>query len=141
MAQNGFKRFLNRRQWDTDFSGAYSAPTSPNTFLSGTHSFEFEAFLEKNATIGFYLDPEGSSSATASYEIYYTYTGASKKYKFDIGNISEGHYNFRIEVVTATSSNEYNSNYIGGSFEPNTQTTGNGPYFEPVFDPISCQSE
>lgn len=138
MAQTGFKKFLNRRQWDLDLTTAHVAPTYPNTFLSGTHSFEFETFLEKNATINFYLDPEGSSSATASYAISYTYTGAPKKYKFDVGGLAEGHYNFRVEVITATASSEHNANYIGGSFEPNNITNGVGPYFEPVFDPNTC---
>jgi hypothetical protein len=138
MAQNGFKKFLNRRQWDIDLSTAHAEPSSPNTFLSGTHSFEFEAFLEKNATIEVYLDPEGSSSGSASYVMDYTYTGAPKKFKFDVGGITEGHYNFRIEVITITASTTHNSVYIGGSFEPNSLSSGKGPYFEPVFDIDSC---
>lgn len=138
MSQTGYKRFLNRRKWLTNLNENHSTPISPNTFLSGTHSFQFETYLEKNATINFYLDPEGTTSGTASYIILYNYTGAQKKYKFDVGGIPEGHYNFRIEVVTATGSNDYNAEYIGGSFEPNTETTGSGPYFSNVYDPGSC---
>ena len=141
MAQTGYKKFLNRRKWQTDLSLAYAEPSAPNTFLSGTHSFEFEAFLEKDATIKFYLDPEGSSSATASHEVNYTFTGASKKYKFDVGGLEEGHYNFRVEVITATFSGEFNAAYIGGSFEPNNETAGNGPYFAPLLDTGSCPIE
>lgn len=138
MAQTGYKKFLNRRKWQTDLTTSHSAPTYPDTYLSGTHSFKFDTFLEKGATISFFLDPDGSTSLTASYVISYAYTGSVKSHKFNVGGISPGYYNFRIKMETATASYQFNADYLGGSFEPNSQLSGQGPYFEPVFDTSNC---
>ena len=138
MAQTGLKKFLNRRKWNTDLSTSYSAPTIPDTYLSGTSSFSFEAFLEKDALIRVFLDPNGSTSLTASFQTNYVYTGAPQTYTFNVSGLSASHYNFRIAIDTSTASYEHNADYVGGSFEPNTQTTGQGPYFEPVLDLASC---
>lgn len=134
MAQNGYKRFLNRRKWDTNLTTSYSAPVTPDTYLSGTHSFNFKALLEYDAPIKIYLDPNGSTSLTASFETNYVYTGAPQTIQFNVSGLSSGYYNFRV-VIGASA---FNADYVGGSFEPNTEYTGQGPYFEPVLDLSSC---
>lgn len=135
---SGYKKFLNRRKWNTNISATFSLPATPDTNLYGTHSFQLEIFLLNDAEIGFYLDPYGTRAATASFFLNYIYTGAPQTYKITVPGLTGGGYTFRTTMLTSTYSNEFGSFYEGGSFEPNLEFSGKGPYFEPVLDLASC---
>lgn len=135
MAQTGYKRFLNRRKWQTDFSAPYSEPASYDTTLSGTHSFRFSVYLESTATINLFLDTPGFTSPTISCTFSYSAAGSEQTYDVTLPAVAAGNYNFRLKVSPTQS---YNAKYLAGSFEPNTTTGGDGPYFAPVWDPGTC---
>jgi hypothetical protein len=138
MAQTGYKRFLNRRKWQTDFAQEYIEPSPYDTQLAGTHSFRFSIYLESTAQVMLFLDPAGAPQTPTPYHIFdYGNPGSEQTYDLTLGSIPSGNYNFRI-LVASTASFQYNARYLAGSFEPNTTTGGEGPYFEPVWDPGIC---
>ena len=138
MSQTGFKRFLNRRKWETDFAQEYVEPSPYDTVLSGTQSFRFAVYLESKAQVELYLDPAGSPQTPTPFHTFdYQTPGSEQLYDLTLGAIAEGNYNFRI-LVASTASFQYNARYLAGSFEPNTTTGGDGPYFPPVWDPGVC---
>lgn len=140
MSQTGYKRFLNRRKWQTDFTAEWSPTYSatPDTKLTGTHSFRFSVNLLSNAKINLFLDTPGALiSPTISWTFSYDSAGSEQTYDVTLASIPDGDYNFRLLVV-GTSSIEYNARYLAGSFEPNSPVAGDGPYFNPVWDPGVC---
>jgi hypothetical protein len=137
MSQTGYKRFLNRRKWQTSFSGPYGQPATPDTQLGGTHSFRFSVLLESTATVSLLLEPEPPLTLRVPYTFSYVNPGSEQTYDVTISDIPQGYYNFRLLIVS-TMSLDYNANYLAGSFEPNTTSGGDGPYFAPVWDPGLC---
>jgi hypothetical protein len=136
---SGYKKFLNRRKWQIDLNNSYIMPDPPDTKLFGTHSFQIEINLLNDATVQLFLDPYGTSTATPSFSIDYKATGAPQTYMFNVSSLPEGDYNFRTEILGSTFFG-YNAVYQGGSFEPNIESSGVGPYFEPVLDLASCDA-
>jgi hypothetical protein len=138
MPNTGNKIFDNRRKWNVDITSPYIPSTPSDTYLSGTHSFSFQAYIERNCDIEIYLD--GVALATSySHIINYTFNGAVQTFPVTIGNIDPGYYNFRIKVVDLSNTYEYGAGIdINTSTEPNDLNGPFGPYFSPVYDGLTC---
>lgn len=138
MSNTGNKIFNNRRKWVVDIGNTYSPPYFPDTYLSGTHSFSFQIYIERNCDIEIYLDTITHSSTQSSYIINYTFNGSVQTFPVSIQNINPNSYNFRFKVSDLSNTYEYGSLIdVNSPTEPNS-LIGLGPYFGPVYDGLTC---
>lgn len=138
MPNTGNKIFDNRRKWNVDISNPYIPSTPSDTYLSGTHSFSFQIYIERNCDIEIYLDTTTQSSTQSSYTINYLFNGTVQNFPVVIQNINPNNYNFRFKVVDLSNTYEYGALIdVNTSTEPN-DLNGMGPYFSPVYDGLTC---